>query len=86
MEPKHGLIKGLHCIYKSVARQGFYLFGLDLYVPVNNYGHAGMVSSPYHTFSLGKLEAVNQYFVHIHSLVTDNNPSWFSRRGGGQYK
>ena len=28
-------------------------------------------------FFLGKLEqAVNQYFVHILSLVTDNNPSW----------
>ena len=28
------------------------------------------------TLSLGKLEqAVNQYFVHILSLVTDNNPS-----------
>ena len=23
---------------------------------------------------------VNQYFVHILSLVTDNNPSWISRR------
>ena len=32
-------------------------------------------------FFLGKLEqAVNQYFVHIISLVTDNNPSWISRR------
>ena len=42
---------------------------------VNSYGHGGTVSSPYHTF-LGKLEqAVNQYFVHILSLVTDNNPS-----------
>ena len=28
-----------------------------------------------HTYFLGKLEqAVNQYFVHILSLVTDNNP------------
>ena len=43
---------------------------------VNSYGHCGMVSSPNHTFFLGKLEqAVNQYFVHILSLVTDNNPS-----------
>ena len=34
------------------------------------------VSSPNHIFSRGKLEqAVNQYFVHILSLVTDNNPS-----------
>ena len=33
---------------------------------VNSYGHGGTVSSPNHTFFLGKLEqAVNQYFVHI---------------------
>ena len=39
---------------------------------VNSYGHGGKVSSPNH----GKLEqAVNQYFVHIRSHVTDNNPS-----------
>ena len=37
-----------------------------LYVPGNTYGHVGTVSSPYHTFYLGKLEqAVNHYFVHI---------------------
>ena len=31
---------------------------------VNIYGYGGTVSSPYHTFFLGKLEqAVNQYFV-----------------------
>ena len=43
---------------------------------VNSYGHGGTVSSPNHTFFLGKLEqAVNQYFVHILSLVIDNNPS-----------
>ena len=43
---------------------------------VNSYGHGRTVSSPNHTFFLGKLEqAVNQYFVHILSLVTDNNPS-----------
>ena len=43
---------------------------------VNSYGHDGAVSSPSHTFLLGKLEqAVNQYFVHILSHVTDNNPS-----------
>ena len=41
---------------------------------VNSYGHGGTVSSPNHTFFLGKLEqAVNQYFVHILSLVTDND-------------
>ena len=44
---------------------------------VDSYGHEGMVSSPNLTFFLGKLEqAVNQYLVHILSLVTDNNPSW----------
>ena len=43
---------------------------------VNSYGHGVTVSSHNHTFFLGKLEqAVNQYFVHILSLVTDNNPS-----------
>ena len=43
---------------------------------VNNYGHGGTVSLPNHTFFLGKLEqAVNQYFVHLLSLVTDNNLS-----------
>ena len=32
-------------------------------------------------FFLGKHdEAVNQYFIHILSLVTDNNPSWISGR------
>ena len=32
-------------------------------------------------FFLGKLEqAVNQYIVHILSLVTDNNPSWMIQR------
>ena len=34
--------------------------------PVNSYGRVGAVSSPNHTFFLGKLDlAVNQYFVHI---------------------
>ena len=56
-------------------RYGFW-FGSMLYVPVNSYGHVGMVSSPNHTFSLGKLEqAVNKYLVHILLLVTDNNAS-----------
>ena len=40
---------------------------------VNSYGHGETVRSPNHTFFLSKLEqAVNQYFVHILSLVTDN--------------
>ena len=59
---------------KSVLN--YFWFGVLLYVPGNSYGHVGTVSSPNHTFFLGKLEqAVNQYFVHILSLVTDNNPS-----------
>ena len=49
---------------------------LLLNVPVYSCGHVGKVSSPNHTFSLGKLEqVVNQFFVHILLLVTDNNPS-----------
>ena len=52
---------------------------------VNSYGHGGTVSSPNHTFP-GKLEqAVNQYFVHILLLVTDNNPSWMIQRKGGEW-
>ena len=48
---------------------------------VNNYGHGGTVSSPNHTVFLGRLEqAVNQYFMHILSLVTDNNSSWIIKR------
>ena len=53
---------------------------------VNSYGHCGTVSSPNHTFFLGRLEqAVNQLFVHILSLVTDNNPSWMNQRKGGEW-
>ena len=37
------------------------------------------------TFFLGKLEqAINQYFMHILSLVTDNDPSWMIQRKGGK--
>ena len=51
----------------------FIAFVLLVYVPVNNVGHGGTVSSPKHTFFQGKLEqAVNQLFVLILSLVTDN--------------
>ena len=40
------------------------------------YGHGRTVSSPNHTFFLGKLEqAVNEYIVHILLLVSGNNPS-----------
>ena len=59
------------------------LFVLLLYVPVNSFDHGGTISSPNHTFFLGKFEeAVNQYFVHILLLVTDNNPSWMIQRKG----
>ena len=73
---KTGLSHGIHdllfiCLFCCFTSQ------------VNSYGHGGTVSSPNHTFFLGKLEqAINQYFVHILSLVTDilslvtdNNPS-----------
>ena len=51
-------------------------FVLFLNTPVNSCDHAEMVSSSNHTLCLGKHdEAVNQYFVHTLSLVTDNNPS-----------
>ena len=54
----------------------FIWFDLILYVQVSSYGHVRTVSSPNHTFFLGKLDlVVNQYFVHILSFVTDNNPS-----------
>ena len=51
---------------------GFW-FGLLFNVPVNSYGHIWTINSPIHTFSLDMLDlVVNQYFVHILSLVTDN--------------
>ena len=62
-------------VFSSMIISSHCLFVLLLYIPVNSYGHYGMVSSPNHTF-VDKLEqAVKQYFVHILSLVTDNNPS-----------
>ena len=61
------------------------LFVLLLYVPSQQLWswQDGQFNSPH--FFLGKLEqTVNQYFVHILSLVTDNNPSlgaqWLSGR------
>ena len=69
----------------SIYQPRYYLFVLLLYVQVNSYGHGGTVSSPNHTVFLGKLEqAVNQYFVHILLLVTDNNPSRMIQRKGGE--
>ena len=50
----------------------FFWFDFILYVPAKSYGHVGMVSSHNHTVFPG--QAFNQYFVHIISLVTDNNP------------
>ena len=52
-------------------------------IKVNSYGHVRTVSSPYHNFP-GQtwLKAVNQYFMHILPLVTDNNPSWILSKGG----
>ena len=54
---------------------------------VNSYGHGGTYRQfTLPRFFLGKLEkAVNQYFVHILSLVTDNNPSWMIQRNGGEW-
>ena len=55
------------------------------YIPENSSGHVGTVSSPNHTFFLGKLEqAVNQYIVHILSRVTDDDPSWIKQRKEGE--
>ena len=55
---------------------GSFGFVLLPYVPVDSYGHVRTVSSPNHTLLPGKLEqAFSQYFVHIHLLVTDSNPS-----------
>ena len=56
---------------ETVGNYMFCWFGLLFYVLVNRYGHVGTVSLPNHTFFLAKLEqAVNQYFVHILSLLT----------------
>ena len=44
----------------------------------------GTVSSPNHTFSWASLNKQIQYFVHILSLVTDNNPFRMIQRKGGE--
>ena len=64
-------------VESKVAGKTFVLFVLLLLRPKSTAKvMVGAVSSPNHTFFLGKLEqAVNQYLVHILSLVTDNNPS-----------
>ena len=61
------------------------MFVVLIYVPVNSYGHFRMVSSPNHTFFLGKLErALKKYVVHLLSLLTDNNPSRIIQSKGGE--
>ena len=66
---------GPYCLQYRLQKYMFCLF-CSFTSQVNNYGHGGTVSSPNPTFFLGKLEeAVNQYFMHILFLVTDNNPS-----------
>ena len=54
----------------------FILFGLMLYVPVNSYGHVWAVSSPNHTYFLGKLSTsctyfrlLTYYFISVHVSV-----------------
>ena len=59
-----------------VRRFILFVFVLLLYFPSQQLWswRDGQFTKPH--FFLGKLEqAVNQYFVHILSLVTDNNPS-----------
>ena len=52
------------------------LFVLLLYVPSQQLWSWRDGQFTYPQFFLGKLEqAINHYFVHILSLVTDNNPS-----------
>ena len=47
---------------------------LKFYFLVNSYGYVMTVSSPSHTFSWASLtKLLNQYFVHILSLVNDTN-------------
>ena len=66
----------ISCVFHAFASVLFVLFVLLLYVPSQQLWSLrdGQFTLPH--FFLGKLEqAVNQYFVHILSLVTDNNPS-----------
>ena len=52
------------------------LVGFDSLCPSQQLWSCWDVSSPNHTFFLGTLDyEVNQYFVQILWLVTDNNPS-----------
>ena len=56
-----GSVQSDQHFYNPVSRM-FVLLGLMLYIPVNSYGHVRIVSSPSHTFFLGKLDQeVNRY-------------------------
>ena len=64
----------------QVVHSYFFLICLILYISVNSYGHVKTVWVHQPHFFLGKLDkAVNQYFMHILSLATDN-PSWIKRK------
>ena len=68
--------RSAHATAEAKEQQGLFCLFCCFISQVNSHGHGGTVSSHNHTFFLGKLEqAVNQYFLHILSLVTDNNPS-----------
>ena len=61
----------------------FVWFWFDSLRPSQYLWSCRTVSSPNHTFFLGKLDhlkTVNQYFVHMLALVTDNNLSLISGR------
>ena len=77
LEPDVSTYLSPNCLQRlSADYESNSVFVLLLYIPVNSYGHVGTVSSPNHTFFLDKLEqVVNQCFMHILSLVIDNNPS-----------
>ena len=71
---------------EMIENYNLFFFFVALHPKVNSYGHSGMVSSANHAFFLSKLEqAVNHYFVHTLSLVTDNNPSWMIQQKGGEW-
>ena len=87
----------MHLLHQIKAQQFYtdldlfsfsFFLSLLLYIPSQQLdGHGGMVSSSNYTFFLGKLEkAVNQYFLHMLSLVTDNYPSWMIQWKGGEWR
>ena len=59
-----------------------FLFGLILNVPVNSYGHVGIViyTFPGQYYWLSSLSVLLAHTFARTVLVTDNNPSWISRR------